>query len=283
MSPATDVLHRIERKSPEQLAKMRRAGLVVADALAATVAAVEPGVPTAHLDEVAARVIAAGGASPSFLGYHGYPATICVSVNDEVVHGIPGPRVLRDGDLVSIDCGAIVDHWHGDAAVTVAVGEVRDDLLTLSQVARDALWAGIAAARAGGRLSDIGAAVERTVRGAAPPLTADYDLVRDYAGHGIGTEMHMAPWVANVGPPGRGPRLRAGAVLAIEPMVTLGPADVELLADDWTVATVVADPAAHWEHTVAITEHGPWVLTAQDGGAEELARLGVATPAARLA
>lgn len=271
------MLHRIERKTSDQLAAMRRAGLVVADALDATVAAMAPGVTTAQLDTVAAQVIAAAGATPSFLGYHGYPATICVSVNDEVVHGIPGPRRLRDGDLVSIDCGAIVDHWHGDAAVTIPVGEVGAELRALSEVTHDALWAGIAAARPSARLSDLGAAVEATVRDAG-----DYGILRDYGGHGIGQQMHEAPWISNLGPPGRGPRLRSGMTLAIEPMVTAGPADVALRADDWTVATRAGNPAAHWEHTVAITDDGPWVLTARDGGAAQLAALGVPSPAARL-
>jgi methionyl aminopeptidase len=270
-------LRGIEVKSDDELRLMRRAGLVVAEALAACEAAVAPGVTTARLDEVAAEVIRDAGARPSFLGYFGFPATICVSVNDQVVHGIPGQRVLADGDLVSIDCGAIVEGWHGDAAITVGVGDISDELRELSEVTRRALWSGIAAAAAGVRLTDIGAAVERTVRSAGP----EYGILRDYVGHGIGSAMHQPPSVANHGPGGKGPRLREGMALAIEPMVTLGSGEVSVLDDRWTVATDDGGHAAHWEHTVAITASGPWVLTALDGGAAELAALGVrsgATP-----
>ncbi len=270
-------LRGIELKSPAEFGRMRQAGLVVADALQAAAAAVAPGVTTDELDRIAADVIAAAGATPSFLGYFGYPATVCVSVNDEVVHGIPGPRVLREGDLVSIDCGAIVDGWHGDAAVTVPVGEVADELSELSAVTRESLWAGIAAAAVGSRLSDIGAAVESTVRGAG----GRYGILRDYVGHGIGSAMHLPPSVANYGPPGKGPRLRAGMALAIEPMVTLGSEEVSVLDDEWTVATDAGNHAAHWEHTVALTDQGPWVLTAHDGGAAEFAARGINSAAPR--
>lgn len=256
---------------------MRRAGLVVADALTAASQAAVPGATTADLDAIAAGIIAAAGATPSFLGYFGYPATLCVSVNDEVVHGIPGDRELREGDLVSIDCGAVVDGWHGDAAVTVAVGEAPAELLELSRVTRESLWAGIAAATVGGKLSDIGAAVERTVRSAGD----GYGILRDYVGHGIGSAMHMPPTVANFGPPGKGPRLKPGMALAIEPMVTLGSEEVSVLQDNWTVATDAGNPAAHWEHTVALTDEGPWVLTAHDGGAAEFAARGIPSPAAK--
>ena len=202
---------------------------------------------------------------------------LCVSVNDEVVHGIPGDRMLRDGDLVSIDFGAIVDGWHGDAAVSVAVGAVPTEVTELSATTEAALWAGLSAARPGGRLGDVGAAVEDTVK------TADkgYGILRDYVGHGIGTRMHMEPAVPNFGPAGRGPRLKPGMAIAIEPMVTLGNADVYTHADEWTVSTVDRTFAAHWEHTVAITNDGPWVLTAVDGGAQHFAAHGVPNAAPR--
>lgn len=252
---------RIEIKTPEQLQLMRRAGLVVADALDAVREALREGVTTAELDAVAAGVIAAAGASPSFLGYHGYPATICVSVNDEIVHGIPGPRVLAEGDVVSVDCGAIVEGWHGDAAFTAGVGSLTPENARLVELTEQALWAGLAQAVVGGRLSDIGHAVETTVRAAGP-----YGIVEEYVGHGIGTAMHMDPSVPNYGRPGHGPRLVAGMALAVEPMVTAGDRHTRLLDDDWTVVTADGGWAAHWEHTVALTPDGPWVTTDRDGG-----------------
>jgi methionyl aminopeptidase len=260
---------RIEIKTEEQLHHMRAAGLVVAGALARAAELVAPGVTTGQLDAAAAEFIADAGARSNFKGYHGFPGVICTSVNDEVVHGIPGDRVLREGDLISIDCGAIVEGWHGDAAVTVPVGEVSPALLALSQAAERALWAGIARALVGGRLSDIGAGCEAAVDGR-------YGIVADYVGHGIGSSMHMEPSVAHVGPPGRGPRLRAGMALAIEPMITLGSPEVTVLPDDWTVVTIDGSVAAHWEHSVALTESGPVVLTAPDGGVTRLAEAGIA-------
>jgi methionyl aminopeptidase len=248
---------RIEIKTPAQLAVMRQAGLVVARTLALVAVEVRAGITTAELDEVAAESIRSEGALPSFLGYHGFPAHICVSVNDEVVHGIPGARVLSEGDLVSIDCGAIVDGWHGDAALSVPVGSVAAELLELSRVTEQSLVAGIAAAVAGGHIGDIGYAVEQYVRSQGP-----YGIVEDYVGHGIGTAMHMSPSVPNYGRRGEGPLIREGMALAIEPMVTLGAADTKVLSDDWTVVTADGRPAAHWEHSVAITADGPVVLTA---------------------
>jgi methionyl aminopeptidase len=248
---------RIEIKTPAQLAVMRQAGLVVARTLALVAAEVRAGITTSELDEVAAESIRSEGALPSFLGYHGFPAHICVSVNDEVVHGIPGSRVLAEGDLVSIDCGAIVEGWHGDAALSVPVGLVAPELLELSRVTEQSLVAGIAAAVAGGHVGDIGHAVEQYVRSQGP-----YGIVEDYVGHGIGSAMHMSPSVPNYGRRGEGPLIREGMALAIEPMVTLGAADTKVLADDWTVATADGRPAAHWEHSVAITADGPVVLTA---------------------
>jgi methionyl aminopeptidase len=265
---------RIQLKSEGQLQLMRTAGLVVGRALDLLARTVEPGLSTRELDAVAEDFIRSQGATPSFKGYHGFPATICVSVNEEIVHGIPGDRVIREGDLVSIDCGAIVEGWHGDAALTVAVGSVTDAEAALLRVTEDALWAGLAAARPGGRLTDISHAVETSVRAAG-----GYGIVEEYVGHGIGTEMHMDPQVPNYGSPGRGPRLQAGMALAVEPMVNLGDRFTRLLDDEWTVVTADGARSAHFEHTVAITEAGPWVLTALDGGAARLGALGVATPA----
>ncbi|CAN5338630.1 type I methionyl aminopeptidase [soil metagenome] len=259
-------------KTPEQVQLMRAAGLVVAHALEQVVAAVRPGVTTGQLDRIAEESIRGEDAIPSFLGYHGFPGSICASAGAQVVHGIPGDRVLVDGELLSVDCGAILAGWHGDAAVTVPVGECAPELLALSAVTEQALWAGIAAVRPGGRLSDVGHAVETVVR------PHGYGLLEDYTGHGIGTAMHEPPYVPNLAPdgPGRGMVLDPGIVLAIEPMATLGAADVAELDDGWTVVTTDGAQAAHWEHTVAVTPDGPWVLTALDGGA---GRLGTPVPA----
>jgi methionyl aminopeptidase len=254
----------IEIKSPDQLAVMRQAGLVVARALAAISDVARPGVTTLELDSLARGVLADHGATSSFLGYkaHGmtpYPGVICASVNDEVVHGIPGPRVLEDGDLLSVDFGAIVDGWHGDAAISILVGSVAPEVAALSSATEASLWAGLAAARVGGHLTDIGHAVETSLRAAG-----EFGIVEEYGGHGIGTRMHMDPHILNYGRPGHGPVLRAGMALAIEPMATLGSPEVAVLDDDWTVVTCEGGWAAHWEHTVALTEEGPWVLTALD-------------------
>jgi len=252
----------IQIKTPEQFAIMREAGLVVARTLDVVAAAVRPGVSTAELDALAEREIRAAGATPSFLGYHGYPATICTSVNEEIVHGIPTPaRRLDEGDIISIDCGAIVGGWHGDAARTAGVGTISTEHAALLSACEAALWHGLAQARPGGRLGDISHAVETSIEQAGP-----YGLVEEYTGHGIGTAMHMDPPVPNYGRPGRGPRLRAGMALAIEPMVVLGSPETILLDDGWTVITADGSWAAHFEHTVAITAGGPWVLTAADGG-----------------
>ncbi|HEU0130663.1 MAG TPA: type I methionyl aminopeptidase [Mycobacteriales bacterium] len=247
----------IPRKSPREIATMREAGLVVAAAIAAVRAVVEPGITTRELDAVAEKTIRDAGATPSFLGYHGFPATLCLSVNDEVVHGIPGDRVVADGDVLSIDCGAVVGGYHGDAAVTVCVGDVPAEVRAMVEVCREALERGLGAVRDGGRLSDIGAAVESYAR----PF--GYGVVDEYTGHGIGRALHEAPAVPNVAPkgPGRGPRLQPGVVLAIEPMVTLGTSLVRVLEDDWTVVTQDGLPAAHFEDTIALTDDGPVVLT----------------------
>ena len=274
------VPERIQLKSPEQIAAMRSAGLVVARALAAMRAAVAPGVSTADLDRIARDVLREAGATSSFLDYDigsgPYPAVICASVNERVVHGIPAPaEKLADGDLISIDFGAIVDGWHGDAAITVPVGDVRPEVAALSEACEAALWDGLAAVRAGVRLTDISHAVETSVRKAGR-----YGIVAGYGGHGIGSAMHMAPHILNYGRPGKGPRLTPGMALAIEPMITLGSRATQELDDGWTVTTVDGSWAAHWEHTVAILDDGPWVLTAEDGGRAELAKRGVTVAAA---
>jgi methionyl aminopeptidase len=262
----------IEIKTPAQLALMREAGLIVAAALRAVVAAVEPGISTAELDAIAEREIRSAGAVPSFQGYHGFPATICTSVNDQIVHGIPSTGVkLAAGDLISIDCGAIAGGWHGDAALTVGVGagEPADAAQAgLLAACEEALWQGLARAVPGNRLTDISAAVEASAR-----ASGSFGIVEEYTGHGIGTQMHMDPPVPNLGKPGWGPVLVEGMALAVEPMLVLGQPDTRLLADDWTVVSEDGSRAAHFEHTVAITAAGPWVLTAADGGASGLARI----------
>jgi methionyl aminopeptidase len=261
----------LEIKNAHQIGLMRRAGLLVGETLELLRAAARPGVTTGELDRLAEENIRSHGGVPSFLGYGHppFPGTICASVNDEVVHGIPGSRELVDGDVISIDCGAIIEGWHGDAATTVAIGDVPDEVRELMRVTEDALWAGIAAARLGGRVSDISHAVETTVRS-----RGDFGILEDYVGHGIGTSMHMPPNVPNVGRPGRGPKLVPGLALAVEPMVTLGSHETVVLDDDWTVATADGSAAAHFEHTFTLTPDGPWVLTALDGGKERLAALG---------
>ena len=255
----------IQVKSPEQIDRMYAAGQVVAHTLSVLKDAVRPGVTTAEFDSIAEREIRAAGAVPSFLGYFGYPASICTSVNEQVVHGIPSTeQVLKAGDVISIDCGAILDGWHGDSAVSVGVGEIDPADQALIDACRASMWAGIAQAVDGLRLSDISHAVEESVRG-----SGDYGLIREYTGHGIGTEMHMDPVVRNYGPPGQGPRLHTGMALAIEPMITRGGRHVFELDDGWTVVASDGSRAAHFEHTVAITPEGPWVLTARREEREE--------------
>ncbi len=252
----------IELKSPAELDAMRAAGALVAKTLAEVSKFATAGVSTADLDGVAEQVIRDGGAIPSFLGYHGYPASICASVNEQIVHGIPSAaRVLADGDLISVDCGAILDGWHGDAAVTIPVGAVSEADLALSAACEAALQAGIAAARPDARLSDISYAVQSAIAAAAQRNEADYGIVAEYGGHGIGTSMHMDPFLPNYGEPGHGPRLRPGMALAIEPMITAGDAGAVELEDGWTVVTASGARAVHWEHSVAITEDGPRILT----------------------
>jgi methionyl aminopeptidase len=262
----------IEYKTPEQIAKMRVAGLLVGQTLELLRSSVRAGISTAELDAIAEENIRSAGGTPSFQGYGHppFPGTICASVNDEVVHGIPGGRVLATGDIISIDCGAIVDGWHGDAAITVAVGDTPAEVTELMRVTEESLWRGIGAARLGGKVSDISHAVEAYVRS-----QGDYGILEDFTGHGIGTEMHQPPSVPNFGRPGRGPKLVRGLALAVEPMVTLGTKETEVLDDDWTIVTDDGSWAAHFEHTFTLTPDGAWVLTALDGGEERLASLGV--------
>ncbi|MEV6270133.1 type I methionyl aminopeptidase [Kribbella sp. NPDC051936] len=260
----------IEIKTREQILAMRKAGLVVGRTLELLRGEVRAGITTGELDAIAEDNIRSSGATPSFKGYHGFTGSICASVNDEIVHGIPGDRVLADGDLISIDCGAIVDGWHGDAAITVPVGEVDAELLELARICGESMWRGFAAARLGGRLSDISAAIEAHVR-----ANSSYGIVEDFVGHGIGSAMHQPPNVPNFGRAGRGPKLVEGMALAVEPMLTLGKQENHTLEDDWTVVTNDGRSAAHTEHTFTLTPQGPWVLTAIDGGESELAELGV--------
>jgi methionyl aminopeptidase len=243
------------RKTAAQIAVMRRAGRVVAEMHEVCARAAKPGATTADLDAAAREVLDRRGARSNFLGYHGFPAVACISPNEVIVHGIPGDRVLDEGDIVSIDCGAIVEGWHADAAITVPVGSAADDSLRLLDTTKAALDAAIERAAPGNRLGDIGAAVEGVAR------AAGYEVVREYVGHGIGTAMHEEPEIPNYGPSGRGLRLREGMVLAIEPMLNAGKRTTRVLADGWTVVTGDGSRSAHFEHTVAVTESGPEVLT----------------------
>jgi methionyl aminopeptidase len=248
----------IIRKSPEELERMHRAGRVVAATIDRLVESVRPGMTTWDLDGIAEDAIRSAGAVPSFMGYRGFPASICTSVNEEIVHGIPGKRRLREGDLLSLDVGAIWEGYHGDSAVTVFVGEPRSDQVEkLVRVTEESLEAGIAQIRPGNRLSDISHAVQQVAEGAG------FTVVREYVGHGIGQSLHEDPPIPNYGPPGRGPELRPGLVVAVEPMVNVGGWETRLLADEWTVVTADGSLSAHFEHTIAVTEDGPEVLTAR--------------------
>lgn len=252
----------VPARSGGELDAMAAAGAVVAAALRAVQQAAVAGMSTKDLDEVAETVIREAGATPSFLGYHGFPASICSSVNDRVVHGIPSAdEVLVHGDLVSIDCGAILEGWHGDAAVTFGVGELIPADEALSAATRQAMEAGIAAMVPGNRLTDVSHAIEKGTRAAEQSHSRRYGIVSGYGGHAIGQQMHMEPFLPNEGQPGRGPMLVAGSVLAIEPMLTLGTTRTRILEDDWTVVTTDGSRAAHWEHTVAVTDDGPRILT----------------------
>ena len=243
------------RRSPDELAMMRQAGKVVAEMHARIREALRPGVSTLDLDRIGREVLEQHGARSSFLGYHGFPAVICASPNDMIVHGIPDERRLEDGDIVSIDCGAIVGGYHGDAAFTAGVGTISPEAEKLLRVTEESLWAGIRAMVDGGRLTDIGHAVQTVAEGAG------YSVVREYVGHGIGTSMHEPPEVPNYGEPGKGMKLRPGVVLAVEPMVNIGSPETRLLDDGWSVVTADGSLSAHFEHTIAVTDDGPEVLT----------------------
>ena len=261
----------IQIKSLEQIKVMRRAGLLVGQTLELIQTSVKAGMTTDALDAIAAANIKRGGGTSNFLGYHGFPATICVSVNDEIVHGIPGPRVLNEGDVVSIDCGAIIEGWHGDAAISIGIGVIDPEDRKLMDVCEESMWRGIAAGVHGGRLSDIGAAIESYVKS-----QGTYGILQEYGGHGIGTEMHQEPHVLNFGKPGQGIEIVAGLALAIEPMITRGSAKTHVLKDEWTVVSNDASRGAHFENSYVIAPDGkPFVLTAIDGGRAELGRLGV--------
>jgi methionyl aminopeptidase len=252
----------VPQRTAGELDAMATAGSLVAAALSAVRQAAAPGVSTLELDEIAEAVIRAAGGIPSFLDYHGYPASICSSVNDRVVHGIPSAaEKLALGDLVSIDCGAIVDGWHGDSAITFGVGPLIPVDEALSAATRESMEAGIAAMIPGNRLSDVSHAIELGARAAELKYDRKFGIVAGYGGHGIGRQMHMDPFLPNEGAPGRGPFLAPGSVLAIEPMLTLGTVKTRVLDDEWTVVTADGTRAAHWEHTVAVTDDGPRTLT----------------------
>ncbi len=242
-------------KSPAEIEKMRAASVLVAEVLAELAGMVKPGVSTLDLDAEAERLVRAGGAEPAFKGYRGYPSTLCASVNEQVIHGIPSKRALADGDIISLDMGVKMNGYFGDSAVTVPVGRVSEEAQLLLRVTRESLEKGIEQARLGGRISDIGHAIQKHVE------AQGFSVVREFVGHGIGASLHEEPQIANYGDPGRGPRLAEGMTLAIEPMVNAGRPGVKMLADGWTAITRDGSLSAHFEHTVAITKNGPLVLT----------------------
>ena len=266
---------RVELKTAEQIAVMRRSGMLLSQVHDMLQEAIRPGITTGELDARAETMIREHGATPNFLGYHGFPASLCISVNDVVVHGIPGGQVLEQGDVVSIDAGLIIEGWHSDAARTHIVGAPRRQAdEELVRITREALWAGFAALATADRVGDIGAAIEDFVNAAAGDALSHLE---DFGGHGIGSAMHQPPDVMNYRTRSRGPKVRPGMCLAIEPMLIQGPGDWQLEDDDWTVRATGGGRAAHWEHSVAVTEHGILVLTAADGGREELAARGITT------
>ncbi|WP_084252983.1 type I methionyl aminopeptidase [Devriesea agamarum] len=264
---------RVELKTPEQIALMRRAGALIAEVHRQVREAIQPGVTTLQLDTLAETIIRDHGATPNFKGYQGFPATLCVSVNEEIVHGIPGDRVIHDGDVVSVDGGCVVEGWHSDSAFTAIAGQPRNDEdVRLVDVTERAMWAGIAAFASANRVGDIGAAVEDEVFSL---VGEELCHLEDFGGHGIGTAMHQPPDVMNFRTRDRGPKVCAGMCLAIEPMLVDGPADYAVLEDDWTIVTTSGRRAAHWEHSVARTDDGILVLTAADGGVAGLEPFGV--------
>jgi methionyl aminopeptidase len=245
----------IIRKSTKEIEKMRAAGRVVADTHVKLMAMIEPGITLRQLDQFAEANIRSYGAIPTFKGYRGFPATLCTSINEEVVHGIPSDRVLKEGEIVSIDCGATLDGFVGDSAITVPIGTISDELQHLLQVTEESLYKGIEAAQVGSRLFDISYAIQAAIE------PHNFGIVRDYCGHGVGRELHQEPQVPNYGRAGTGPRIKAGWCLALEPMVNLGTHEVQTLSDGWTVVTRDRKPSAHFEHSIAITEDGPIILT----------------------
>ncbi len=263
----------IQIKTLEQLKVMRRANLLVCQTLELLRESIKPGMRTDALDVIAAANIKRGGATSNFKGYGHpeFPATVCISINDEIVHGIPGDRVIQDGDIVSLDCGAIIDGWHGDAAISVGVGKVDPADQKLMDVCEESMWRGIAAGCNGAHLSDIGHAIEQYVKS-----QGKYGILQEYGGHGIGTEMHQEPHILNFGKAGNGPEIIPGMVLAIEPMITRGSAKTHVLDDEWTVVSIDKSRGAHFENSYAIAPDGKFfVLSAIDGGKAELARFGV--------
>lgn len=250
---------------------MRKAGLVVGQALEIMRAAVAPAVTSLDLDAIAADYLKKNNATPSFLNYHGYPNVICASVNQEVVHGIPNERPMVEGDVMSIDFGAIVEGWHGDSAISVGVGAISPENQKMMDVCEESMWRGIAAAKVGGHLTDLSYAIEQYIIS-----QGKYGILREYGGHGIGTEMHQEPHLLNYGPAGMGPELKPGLALAVEPMITRGTEKMRVLSDEWTVVTGDGSYAAHFEHSFALLPDGkPFVLTALDGGRARLGALGV--------
>jgi len=261
----------IELKNLDQLKSMRKAGLVVADTLQLLKQSAQIGMTTLELNEIAITNLAKHGAKSSFLGYHGFPAVICASVNEEVVHGIPNKRKLISGDVLSIDFGAIIDDWHGDAAISFGLGEIDPADQKLMDVCEESMWRGIAAGKKGGKLTDISAAIESYINS-----QGKYGILREYGGHGIGSAMHQEPHILNFGPAGNGPELVPGMALALEPMITRGNERTKVLSDDWTVVSQDSSKGAHFEHTYTIAPDGKaFVLTSLDGGKEQLARLGI--------
>lgn len=261
----------IQLKNLNQLKQMRKAGLVVAEALELIRSEIVPGTTTNHLNEIAVKHLKTKNAKSNFLNYHGYPAVICASTNHEIVHGIPNDRKIKDGDIVSIDFGAIVDGWHGDSAFSMIAGNADPEDEKLLVTCEESMWRGIAAARVGGKLTDISSAIEQYINS-----QGKYGILREYGGHGIGTAMHEDPHVLNFGAPGMGPQLEVGIALAIEPMITRGTHKTEILDDDWTVVSEDRSRGAHFENTFALLPDGkPFVLTAFDGGKSDLGRLGV--------
>jgi methionyl aminopeptidase len=261
----------IELKNLDQLKSMRKAGLVVADTLQLLKQSAQVGMTTLELNEIAVANLAKHGAKSSFLGYHGFPAVICASVNEEVVHGIPNKRKLISGDVLSIDFGAIIEDWHGDAAISFGLGEVDPADQKLMDVCEESMWRGIAAGKKGGKLTDISAAIESYINS-----QGKYGILREYGGHGIGSAMHQEPHILNFGPAGNGPELVPGMALALEPMITRGNERTKVLSDDWTVVSQDSSKGAHFEHTYTIAPDGKaFVLTSLDGGKEQLARLGI--------